>query len=154
MASPVLYATTELVAQAWIASIPGWQAQVGEQLPADNTTWAETGFVAVAVAGGSPDVDIAIKKPVVQVDCWACSPGSNKPPWGMANNLAEQIRAACYDHTTFGRELRPQLNGVVYPTAKATTVYPLTEPHRMYGDVGDNAGYSFDLMLNWVQLDR
>lgn len=153
MASPVLYATNELVAQAWISSIPGFDADVGEQLPADTSTWQQTGFVTVAVAGGAPDVDIAVKRPVVQVDCWATSPGSNKPPWWQANHLAETIRAACYDHAAFGRELHPQAGTVTYPTARALTAYVLTEPHRIYGDVADNAGYSFDLQLHWCQLD-
>ncbi|MEV5710174.1 hypothetical protein [Actinoallomurus sp. NPDC052274] len=154
MTSPLLYPTSEMVAEAWIASIPGWQAGVGEQLPPDNTTWAPYGYVTVAVVGGTPDSDIPLKKPVVQVDCWACVPGSNRPPWWMAANLAEQIRSACYDMLTFGRELQPAVGDVTYPTARATSVYPLTEPHRVYGDVGDNAGYSFDLQFQWVTLDR
>lgn len=154
MTAPVLYATTELVAQAWIASIPGFPAGVGQQLPSDDSTWSQQGYVTVAVVGGSPDVDVPVKKPVIQVDCWATNPGSNKPPWGQANNLAEQIRAACYDVTAFGRELRPQINGVIYPTAKALAAYVLTEPRRIYDDAGDYARFQFDLQIHWVTLDR
>lgn len=150
----LLLPTAELVAQAWISSIPDMAAQVGEQLPADNTTWAATGFVAVAVVGGSPDIDVAIKKPVLQVDCWAAVPGSNKPPWQIAAILAEQIRAACYDRSLahFGRPLPISVGGTVYPSANCLSVYVLTEPHRIYGDLADNAGYSFDIALAWRQI--
>lgn len=154
MMTPVMYPTGELVAQAWIASIPGWSAGVGQQLPADDSTWTETGFVTVSVVGGSPDVDIPIKKPVVQVDCWATMPGSNKPPWRMAANLAEQIRVACYDRLMFGRELRPRVDEIVYLTARATTAYMVTEPRPLYDDAADYAHYQFDLSLWWVTLDR
>lgn len=154
MTTPTLFPTSELVAQAWISSIPDMVAQVGEQLPADNTTWASTGFVAVAVVGGNPDVDVPIKKPVIQLDCWAASHGSNKPPWQQAAVLAEQIRAACYDKTLahFARPLLINVNGVVYPSANCLTVYVLTEPHRIYDDIGDNAGYSMDIALTWRQI--
>lgn len=129
-------------------------AQVGEQLPADNTTWASTGFVTVAVVGGSPDVDVQIKKPVMQIDCWAASPGSNKPSWGIAAILAEQIRRACYDRslTSFGRPLPISVGGTVYPSANCLSVFVLTEPRRIYGDLADNAGYTFDLTLAWRQI--
>lgn len=150
-----LYTTTELVAIAWISSIPGFTPGIADaQLPADDNTWKDTGFVTVTSTGGSPDVDVQVAKPVVQVDCWACTPGSNLPPWLQASGLAEQIRAACYDRLTFGRELRPVSNGVVYPTAKAQTVYMLTEPRRVYDDVGDYARFSFDLAFSWIVLNR
>jgi hypothetical protein len=155
MVAPVLITPSELAAAAWIDSIPGFpQGAVGTQLPADETSWAETGFVTVAVVGGSPDPWQPVRKPVVQVECWATNPGSNKPPWFMASSLAEQIRASTYDQRVFGRELHPESNGVVYPTARALSAYPLTEPHRVYGDAGDYAGYSFDLRFSWVQIDR
>ncbi len=144
-------ATSELVTAAWISSIPGFTAGTGEQLP-DETTWYETGFVTVAVAGGSPDVDMRIGKPVMQIDCWAAAPGSNKPPWQLANNIAEQIRAAAYDRLHFGRPLTLAVNDVPYPLARAMTVYVLTEPHRVYGDSADLAGYSFDAQVQWISL--
>lgn len=155
MAAPTLHPTSELVAAAWIDSIAGMpKGIVDTQLPADEQTWGDTGFVVVAVVGGSPDVDVAMKRPIIQVDCWATNPGSNKPPWFKAAALAEQIRTACYDRSTFGRALTPTANGVHYPTANCKTVYPLTEPHRIYGDAGNYAGYSLDLLLAWVEAGR
>ncbi len=38
MTAPVLRANSELVAAAWIASIPEWQAGVASQLPQDTST--------------------------------------------------------------------------------------------------------------------
>jgi hypothetical protein len=150
-----LRANAELVMVAWIESIPGFTPNIaGTQLPADDTTWANTGFITVSIVGGSPDVDVPVRKPVMQIDCWACTPGSNMPPWLQASGLAEQVRDACYDKTAFGRELRPTINGLTYPTAKATTVYVLTEPRRVYDDLGDYARYQMDVALSWIQLDR
>jgi hypothetical protein len=150
-----LRANSELVAVAWIESIPGFPPGIaGTQLPADTTTWASTGFITVSVVGGSPDVDTPIRKPVMQIDCWACTPGSNLPPWFQAADLAEQVRLATYDEVAFGRELRPTINGITYPTAKAMTAYVLTEPRRIYDDVADYSRYSLTISLQWIQLDR
>lgn len=154
MTAMVLHPDTDQVAMAWIDTITGFpKGIVGPQLPTDQTTWSANGFVVVyGGVGGSPDPDIDLRKPVVQVECWATNPGSNKPPWGKAASLAGQIRVACYDKQTFGRELHIAVNGVTYPSATCKSVFMLTEPHRIYNDVGDYAGYSFDLQLAWVEL--
>jgi hypothetical protein len=145
-----LYATTELVAVAWISGIPGLTASgVGEQLPAAEAEWAAGGFVVVPVTvGGTPHSSMPVQRPVVQVETWATIPGSDKLPWLKAAQLAEQIRIGSYDRTgAFGRPIT--LPGT-YPTAwvKAATI--LTQPRRIWSDLGDYAGYTFDLLLHFV----
>jgi hypothetical protein len=93
-----------------------------------------------------------LRRPVAQVECRAVIPGSGVPPWGLAEDLAEQIRFATYDRRSFGRPLDIVVNGVAYPSAQALSAKMLTEPHRMYGDSADYAGLAFDLAMQWVQV--
>lgn len=148
-----LHTPNDMVAVEWIATIPGLTADgVATQLPSDETTWAAHGFVVVPVTvGGTPHMYAPIRRVVVQVECWATVPGSDRLPWWKANQLAEQIRAGTYDRYTFGRALAIQAGGVTYPGASAKSVQMLTEPRRIWSDVGDYAGYTFDLRLDWVQ---
>lgn len=158
-----LLATSELVAIAWIGSIPALAALGGTQLvattlPADVTPggkpapWVKTGFVTVSVVGGSPDIYLPVKKPVIQVDTWATDPGSNKPPWWMANVLAETIRYATLQRAGINRSLSLGANRVSYPGAVVTSAYFLTEFRRMYSDAADYAQYSADLQLCWQTI--
>lgn len=145
-----LYATTELVAVAWVAGIPGLTASgAGTQLPATEAEWAEGGFIVVpTTVGGAPHSSMPVQRPVVQCECWATIPESDQLPWLMAANLAEQVRLATYDRSgAFGRALHI---GDGYPTAwvKAATI--LTQPRRVWSDLGSYAGYTFDLLLTYV----
>ena len=67
-----------------------------------------------------------------------------------SNQLALQIMAGCWDRTTFGRPLTIRSGSVVYPTAWVKSAKCLTEPRRVWSDVGDFAGYILDLLLVWV----
>jgi hypothetical protein len=157
-----LRATDELVAAAWIATIPGLNRDmVGSQLPPDanedgsQASWVgnDAGFVQVAVVGGTSDPLLPVKRPVMQVDCWATLPGSNYPPWTQANRLAETIQYATWDRYNIARPLTITLNGVVYPAAVVQSAYLTTRPRRITDDAGDYARYSFDLALQWVTVD-
>lgn len=147
-----LHAPTDLVAQAWIRSIEGLVADgVAGQLPSDETTWAVNGFVVVpTTVGGSPHSSIPVRRPVLQVECWGTVPGSAKLPWGIPNQLAEQIRFGTYDRTTFGRPLIIKSGTVTYPQAHVLSAQIMTEPRRVWSDAGDYAGFLFDLMLQFV----
>lgn len=150
MAAPVLYATTELVAVAWVGGIESLTASgVGTQLPADETTWAAGGYVVVPVTvGGTPMANAPVQRPVCQVECWATNAGSDKLPWLKAANLAEQIRMATYDRSgAFGR---PLALGPGYPVARVKSATILTQPRRVWSDAGDYAGYVFDLAVQFV----
>lgn len=158
MTSPLpLLPNDELVAAAWIASIPGLTpAMVGTQLPPDVNpdgsvaSWIATGFVTVSVVGGNPDPLLPVSRPVLQVDCWATVPGSNKPPWGKAAALASVIRNATWDRIRTPRPLAAAVNGIEYPLAVVQGAYLATAPRRLYDDQGDYARYEFDLVLSWI----
>jgi hypothetical protein len=149
-----LHTPNDLVAVAWIATIPGLTADgVATQLPSDETTWAAHGFVVVPLSvGGSPHSYVPVRQPVMQVECWATVPDSDKLPWWKANQLAEQIRFATYDRVTFGRALSISAGTVAYPGAAVKSAQMMTEPRRIWSDQGDYAGYTFDLRLNWIQV--
>lgn len=152
MTAVTLHTPTDLVAVAWVKTIPGIVVDgVATQLPADETQWAANGFIVVPTAiGGTPHPNMPIRRPVCQVECWATMPGSDKLPWGLASNLAMTVIAATYDRTTFGRALNIDAGGVTYPTARVLAATALTEPRRIWSDVGDYAGFTFDLSLTWV----
>lgn len=147
---PTLLATSELVAIAWLGSIPDLSTQmVATQLPADESTWETTGFITVNVVGGSPDIYLPVKNPVLQVDCYANKRSSNKPPWWRANVLAETVRYATLQRTGINRLLTISAGGATYPKAVVQTAYLVTEPRRVYHDPGDYAIYTFDLAMGW-----
>jgi hypothetical protein len=152
--TPTLHAANDLVAVAWLASLPYLTADgVATQLPSDESSWAANGFVVVPVSvGGSPHDTIPIRRPVVQCECWGTVPGSDKLPWGIPNQLAEQIRRGTYDRQNFGRPLTISAGPVAYPSARVLSAKMMTEPHRVWSDAGDYAGYLFDLMLQWIQI--
>jgi hypothetical protein len=147
----------ELVAAAWIASIPGFTAAMtGPTLPPDITPdgepapWISTGYVTVAVAGGNPDDLLPVHRPVIDVQCWATVPGSNRPPWQMAKALANAITKATWDRTTLNRVVTPVVNGVTYPTASVQGAKVLTAFRRLYSDTADYACVQGDLWLSWI----
>jgi hypothetical protein len=155
-----LEATDELVCAQWIATIPGFTpAMVGTTLPPDVNAdgslapWVATGFVTVAVVGGNPDPLLPVNWPVLQVDCWATVPGSNKPPWHQAAALAGAIRRATWDRRAVSRPLQITANGVAYPAAAVRSAYLTTAPRRLYDDQGDYAHYQADLSLSWVTVN-
>lgn len=143
---------TDLVVQAWLASLPGLDSgMVGATLPQDTTGWAETGFVqATTAAGGGPDPYTGLRRAWTQLDCWACRPGSGKPPWYRANQLAETILAACL--TGAGQQDTVDL-GPHYDPARILTARALTEPRRVPGDSGGYARYTFDTEIVWVRTE-
>jgi hypothetical protein len=105
--------------------------------------------VTVATVGGNPDQMLPINRPVMEVKCWATLPGSNDPPWGLAEALAAAITRATWDRTTFARPLVPVVNGVEYPVAVVTGAYMATTFRRLYADAADYACVQGDLALTW-----
>ena len=144
----------ELVSAAWLGSVPGLSPSMcATQLPADESVWADNGFVTVAVVGGTPHPDLPLSRPVIQVDCWAVSPSSSKPPWFKANAIATVIRYACWSRTNVPRLLTITANGVSYPTAAVRSAVMVTQPRRIWGDGGDYARYSADISLVWTMTN-
>lgn len=144
-------ATSELVTVAWVKSIAGIapNGMVSTTLPADNTSWAASGFVKVGPAvGGSPGMYVPLRQPVVQIDTYAVNLNSENPPWDKASNLAELVFNATYDMTLLhGLDTRTG-----YEQARVVSVTALTEPRRLYDDVAARAHYQLDIDIKWVAL--
>jgi hypothetical protein len=151
LTTPPLIASNSLVAQTYIATIPGLTAAgVGDQLPASEMEWADGGYVVVPfTVGGTPMGSAPVRRPVVQVECWYTIPNSDKLPWRMAENLADQIMLATDDRGYAGR--RPLNLPAPYPIAWVQSARALTHPMRVWSDIGDYAGVLFSLELIWVQ---
>lgn len=157
-----LVPSDDLVAAAWIGSIPGFTtAMTGRKLPPDtllpdsngNTLpapWLQTGFVTVAVVGGTPDPLLPVHRPVIEVKCWATLPGSNDPPWEWAKALGTAILHATWDRFTISRRLVPQLDGVTYPAVSVQSAYMATHFRPLFADVADYACIQGDLALSWT----
>ncbi len=143
---------TDLVVLAWLASIPGLSSDMCATTLPDPSAWSEDGFVVVTGGVGGTVLDVPAKAPVVQIDCYATAPGSNKPPWGTAHRLAEHIRAETFQRDRAVRDLEISAGPVTYPPARAAGVRA-TEPRRMYGDPADWAHVTFDLQLLWTEIE-
>ncbi|MEC3974738.1 hypothetical protein [Amycolatopsis sp. H20-H5] len=143
-------ATDETVTRAWIAQLAGFTAEmVGEQLPRDTTGWEASGFVTVTVAGGSTVPEFRLESPVMMVQGWAVTPGLDRPPWEKARNLVAAIQGGTYQRGGWFLPL-PQCG----ENATVKTAYAVSKPRRTYGDFGDYAGYTLDLVLNWTPVAK
>jgi hypothetical protein len=164
--SALLLPNSELVAAGWLAAIPGWSsAMVGTTLPRIGSqgplpAWAATGFATVAVVGGTPGALMPVAEPVVSINCWAVNASvagaptgpinvSNKPPWGHASQLCEQIRQAAYTlDKGAGRSVAMPAPG--YAHAAVTGAQLLTEPRRLPADLAGYARFQMEIQLRWV----
>jgi hypothetical protein len=139
---------TDLVAQAWIGQrVPGIvAAQVAGSLPAVEA-WVAEGFVTVTtVPGSQPNIDVPIRRGIVQVDTWgALGVQTAKPSWGKALRLIELIRLAT-ENQEHGTEVTLPAE---YTGARVHSVYPLSEPSRLTGDPSGYAHATFDLAIDW-----
>jgi hypothetical protein len=145
-----------LVAVAWIgARVPGIvAAQVATSLPRDVSAWQAEGFVQVTPITGAPDVDIPVRHPLVQVDCWAVTVDaagtiSTRRPSNKAWRLAELIRNATETSSAlYGKPVAMPAN---YDPAIVLSAYPLSEPVEIADDPSGYARVTFDLALDWVR---
>lgn len=143
-----LHPNTDLVAVAWLKlAAPGYG--VATSLPSDTSALRTSGFVQTRTVGGSPDMYVPMRSPVVSVTCWAAPSvqGSDKVPWGRANNIAELIVAATYDRSL--TDVDVTLPGD-FPPAHVHTVIALSEPRRIEDDPANFARFDVDLVLNWT----
>lgn len=141
------YATAELVAQTWASQIVGVPS--GDQLPADNTTWAASGFVVCADVGGSSNPYYQLDSPVFTFQCWTCDPTSAYPSWPRARNLTAIIQNECYQNVT---------RYVTLPgcdqNARVLQTQQVGRVRRKWGDIGDYACYQLDVLLHWVPMSK
>lgn len=142
--------STELVAAAWLRSLPDiTDAMVASTLPKDHTTWEATGFLTVTPAGGTPHPDVPVRAPLVQVDAYATRVGSQRPPHGEAAALLEVVIASCWDEGDKATDLTIKTG---YHRARVLGVSCAREPQRLYGDEQGLAKYSTDLQFHWLEL--
>lgn len=144
--------TSELVAQTWLSErVAGLtSSMVATALPKDPNAWADNGFVQVqAIPGARADVDLPqARRPIVQVDFWATTPGSAKPAWHKAARLVELVRTAT-EVQTYGRPLTTLPAG--YLGARVQAAYFLDEPSRISDDPSGYARFTVDLEVDWVR---
>lgn len=143
MTAPASFATTRKVSVAWLQSL-GLAA--GAELPTETSTWASTGFVTARASGGSPGIHVPVAHPVVMLQCWAVDPDTGEPPWNLAGDLAEAVRAGCFSDGTQVALTIPDSD----QNARVLSAYLISEPRPSYGDVGDYACLVADLALHWA----
>jgi len=154
---------SELVAMAWIASIPATfgaftASMVATQTPAEQN-WPLNSdgigrFITVTTIGGTPMLGMPVSQPVIEVKAYATKPGSNKPPWFVANDLLQRIWLSTHSKLpgVFGRALTITSNGAVYNSACALEAIVHAEPRRIYSDPRNWACYSMDMSLTWREV--
>jgi hypothetical protein len=143
-------ANSELVLVAWLKTVPGIGTKVATRLPADNTSWAASGFAVVSGAvGGAIDLYVPQQRPVMQVDCYAINVGSDNPPWDIAADLASTIIAGTYDTTLLNQALTLRTG---YEQARVTGVSVDGGPRRMQADTAAQAWYQLDLRVDWIAI--
>jgi len=144
-------ANSELVSVAWLQSCPGIPANsVATQLPADNTTWAASGFVkAGPVVGGGAGMYVGFNNPVIQIEAYAMNLNSKNPAWDKAADLMEYIRAGTLNYALLGFALTLRSG---YRQAIVKTAYLTSEPRRIEGNTAGYAVMEADLALGWVEI--
>jgi hypothetical protein len=168
MTGPLQHPTSELVVAAWIAGItPIPSSMIATQPPQDVTKWTSfvppgatytttniQSFVAARVIGGTPQLNVPVRKPVAEIKCYATNPNSDKPPWFMANQLAELIVYACYNRMLyeFSKGLTVSTGNTNYNPANVMAAIIHTEPRRLYGDVRNYAVYQMDVGFTWREV--
>lgn len=153
MSTPVLHATPELVTTAWLISVVG--DRVATTLPkpgADGAlSWADGGFITHVVVGGASNMYVPLRTPVMGLSCWAANPGSQKPPWNKASNLAETVVKACLDHDNVPRTTLAL--PASYPSVQVKSAYTVGDPRRINDDSSSYARYDIPgLVLAWTEL--
>jgi hypothetical protein len=156
MPTTVKRANTTLVAIAWLGGVEGLTpSMVASSLPADNSSWAASGFVTVRPTGGTSSVDNPVRRPVVTVDTYAVNPLSDsRAPMGQANNLAELVVNACWQRTRAERLAVQRLLTLPHghPAARVLAAIVRTEPRPAYGELGRYAHFVTDVELDWIEV--
>jgi hypothetical protein len=167
MTGPLQHPTSELVVAAWIAAITPIPAGMIATQPPAATSWTAfvppgatpaytniVQFVAARVIGGTPQLNVPVRKPVAEIKCYATNVNSDKPPWFAANQTAELITYACYNRMLyeFSRGLTVGTNNTNYNPANVLSAVVHTEPRRLYGDIRNYAVYQRDIGFTWREV--
>lgn len=142
----------ELVVESLLGRIFGTTDHVASSLPDDFTKWVESGFVTYENLSGVPGVSLPTRNPVFRLSFWATTsrPGSTRPPWGKAYNLASIAEKALQ---------APQVRGEFatrsgyYPHV-LITAYPTTDPARVNNDPSGYARVDMSVLVKWAEVSR
>lgn len=145
---------SELAAVTWALSLPDVPTgKVATVLPPIES-WIDTGFVrVVGVVGGSQLPDAPLRRPVVQLDCWAANPKSDThPPWGAAFLLAEALVSATQVDSPHRSKVIELPHG--FAPVEVRDVTAITEPRRLRtpDPTGGYACVTLDLLFQWTTL--
>lgn len=151
-APALLLPNTDLVGVAWLKRNPKFSAKgigIATVLPNDDVA-LRAGFVQTTVVGGSPEVELPIRRPVLQVSAWAApaDPASSKTPWAQAFQIAEWVWEQTYATEHQNVLLTFSLPG--YAKARVFSAVALSEPRRVPGDEGNYARVDLDVLINWT----
>lgn len=146
----------ELVARAWLAAAVDDLTvdKIATTLP--DPPWTDNEFVQIMQVGGTPDTHLPINEPVISINCFAMVPGSTKPPWGQANELAMKVMAATYDRRPAAAATALNLATLLgaafseYGGVLVRSVWPVSQPRRIPSDPSQYAVYNLDLQFSWV----
>lgn len=144
--------TGELVAVAYGKAV---LARAGLAVPVSTTlaavtSWQATGALQVTGIVGGVVRDNDLRDMVVSFDSWAARPGSDKPPWGQANELVELVRLSAFWDWTDALELDLEPAGV-YTGVRVQGARPVSpEPRRIPDQDASRAHYSLDFRLLWT----
>jgi hypothetical protein len=147
-------ANSELVTQAWLSSLPFLNdGMVNPRLPEATETSTDaytSGFVTHQVVGGSPNIYVPERQPVLAVKAYGFpKKGSRKPQYDLSSGLLERIVKATYDTGSFNAILDL---GTGYPTAQVQQGHPVSEVRPSYGDKAYWAVYMVEIQIIWREL--
>ena len=151
------YPDAELVACAWIMSIPGILIDYADwRLPWDLDKPDVYGYAQVTVTGGAPNKDVPLFQSTLQVNCWVLANDEDRSHRLKASYLTKQIQYACWDRKNVKRGVTPQEqlpngNVITYQPAHVEDAYILSEARQMQSK--DNPiyeGYSMDMAFWWT----
>jgi hypothetical protein len=142
--------SAQQVAIAWLQTIPELNAADIASTLAPIAQWTGQDFVVAGVGlGGIPRMGMATRVPVIQIDCWAKAPNSNRPAWNRASMTAEAIRDATYGQGQSNANLvLPGGFMAVY----LSSVMLMSEPRRVQSDAAAIARYTLDAQLTYVPV--
>ncbi len=148
-----LFPTSELVAKAWILGLPGIPSgAVASTLPEDTSAWL-TGFVQVTALDGNPLLHVKKREIVMDVTCWyQPKPGSNKPAWNKAAQLAEKVFDGGFADVLVVQRLLTTLPAA-YDNARVTAWMP-GEPQKRGQDEAGNAAFGFEAEMHWIAVPK
>lgn len=148
-----LHPTAELVAKAFISGIPGVPSgKVATALPAKREAWPD-GFVVAVALPSTPQLHVKKRESILDVVCWyPPKPGSNKPQWNHAAQLAEDIFDEAYRDPLEVQRLLTALPSE-YNHARVLSWMP-GEPERRGNDSAGNAAFGLNIEMHWIAVPK